>query len=245
MTRAASLTKLGDAANALGILAPDVGTGAGKAYEAWIMLELALRLKHQGIAVLPLDHNNLWEWHFRIAGGPANMPGAGTTKGNEPCHFLISNGRKHVELHLGLQHRGSSGATHEIDISVVDAKRARALRIAGGGPYRGSGKVGLELKAFDAKHKLPQHFPRALIGIAVDLDPLWLAGRALPSGRQKKSSVRRIQRTRYAVVTTTQLYENSRLLVEHHGGSVHDLVEPGPNDAEIDRLRDIILRVLR
>jgi len=245
MTISPPVDPLEAAANVLGIVAPDVGTGTGKAYEAWFMLALAVRLRQAGIGVFPHDHNDDYEPWFRIAGGPSNMPAAGSASANAPCHFLLWPEGQAFELHLGLQHRCATCATHDIHLSDIRAHYGRAVRASGGGPFPGAGEVGVELKAYDAKHKLPQHFPRALIGIAVDLDPSrTFEALAIHTAGGEEIVYHRRHRTHYAIVSTTSLYDNSRRLIEHHGGSVHSFVEPGNDAGTLDYLRDIILAAL-
>lgn len=244
MTIGALLASLGEAADALGIVAPDVGTKKGKAYEAWMMLELAVRLQQDGVWVTPLDHLGNPAVRFRIADGPSLMPSAMSSTGKEPCHFLLRSYGADLELHLGLRHQGVSSATHEIDISIVRSDQARSLRAAGGGPFEGSGEIGLELKAFDERHKLPLHVARTLVGIAVDLDPSWvMTAFTIGTAGGSQRSFSRIDRSYFALVTTTGLYDNSRRLLEHHGAGAHERTQPG-NAQALDALCDIIRRAL-
>ena len=46
------------------------------------------------------------------------------------------------------------------------------------------------------------------------------------------------------MLTTTELYANSRKLLAEHRVGAHDRLEPGTSDAELDEIRDVILRAL-
>lgn len=225
-----------NAANALGIVAPHFGTSKGKAYEVWIMLEIVVRLIARGVTISPLDRNGIVEPNFRVSGSPTDMPPSGGS-GDGPCHFLLSKRGRHLELHLGLKYVGGSTATHEIDLSVVWSVQGKALRDSGGGPFAEQPLVGLELKAFSEKHKLDHGIPRALIGVAVDLDPWWpMQSLTLRTSGGSNHTVTRADRMKLAVLTSTELHDSSTKYLMHYGASAHSFVMPTNNVAAIDQI---------
>jgi len=146
-------------------------TGTGKTYEAWVLLELALRLsKKAGIMVQATGHDGKTVTAFKLRGGPGHIPPAHAS-GNQPSHFTVWRKDKvPIELHLSLEHEGASTALHELDISAVATVHAHQIRFNGGGPFKGHRYLGVELKAYDAGTVLPKAVARALLGAAVDLD---------------------------------------------------------------------------
>lgn len=230
------LDELVDAADALGIVAPNFGTSKGKAYEVWIMLEIVVRLNARGVWASPRDRDGAFEPNFRVSGSPTNMPSSGGS-GDGPCHFLLWKNSRYLELHLGLKHAGSSAATHELDLSVVWAHQGKALRDSGGGPFAEQPPVGLELKAYSDEHKLDHGIPRALIGVAVDLDPWWpMQSLTLKTPGGGDHTVTRTNRMHLAVLTTTELYDSSASYLMHFGAGAHSFVTPLNNVAAIDAI---------
>ncbi|WP_406870276.1 hypothetical protein ABEB22_10840 [Thioclava sp. 'Guangxiensis'] len=223
------LDELVDSANALGIIAPSFGTSKGKAYEVWVMLEIVVRLQKRGVNVLPLDSDGNFERIFRVSGSPSNMPPSGG-KGGGPCHFALYGRRCRLELHLGLNYVGGSTSTHEFDLSVVSKREAKALRDKGGGPFTGQPLVGVELKAYTEKHKLDHGVPRALIGVAIDLDP-WLPAQRLTLTTTGGSDhyLTRTRRMRLSLLTTTKLHHSSATYLKHYGVGAHSSVTPTSN----------------
>jgi hypothetical protein len=230
------LDELVDAADALGIVAPNFGTSKGKAYEVWVMLEIVVRLISRGVEIFPLDRDGALEPNFRVSGSPADMPPSGGGGGG-PCHFLLRKHGRYLELHLGLNHAGGSAATHEIDLSVLWAVQGKALRDNGGGPFAEQPLVGLELKAYSEKHKLDHAIARALIGVAVDLDPWWpMHSLTLKTPGSSEHTVTRAHRMHLAVLTTTELYGSSADYLAHYGAGAHSFVTPTINVAAIDAI---------
>jgi hypothetical protein len=243
----------------LGFAAPDVGTGKGKAYECWVMLELAVRLLRRGVTVLALNPESLPVNRFRIRGAPGEMPAhnedwGATIEGGEelpvvddrPSHFCFykDESRKY-ELHLGLQCAGASGSPHEIDLCVLPQEAGEQLRHDGGGYYEERLELGLELKAYDIKHKLGHNIPRALIGVAVDLDPTWV----VPDFQMRTVGGFRVpftqaQRTLYGLFTTTRLFDHSSQYLDHHGVTAEGPVLPGEGDAILEEITDHLEQLL-
>lgn len=227
--------ELHDAAAQLGVVAPDFGTSKGKAYEVWIMLELVVGLMSRGFDVHPHDCDDDLEPYFRVSGSPAGMPGKGSK--DAPCHFTFERHGRAIELHLGLNHRGISGSTHELDLTFVHAGGAYAIRQSGGGPWDGAPVVGLELKAYADTHKLPHDIPRALLGVALDLDPTWPV--TAWTFHTFGGGVRRLSptfRAGYALLTATELHAASDQYLTHHGVIARGQVIPGGDVAAIDEV---------
>ena len=232
---AAMKKKIAKAAKGLGLGAPDFSEGGGKAYEAWVLLELASRVRPV-LAVTPCDHTGAPTTAFRIRGGPGYIPAANSTAVDEPCHFHLAGQRGHAELHSSLRHRGSSGDTHELDVSAVDAGWASHIRHHGGGPFHGGplGQgtlLGIELKEYDGAKSLPKVHPRALVGVALDLEPY---AHVLIERRRRAQAIG-VSGTDFWLLTTTTL-GTSRQLLDHHEIGWRARVEPGPHE---DRLQDV------
>ena len=229
------------AAAALGLAAPTLAA-KGKSYEIWVMLELATRLDAVGVVATPVGPNDALVEDFVFRGAPGHMPGADAGD-DAPSHIRLERNDQAFEMHIGLQHVGVSEATHELDICVIPSWFAHQLRQDGGGPYRGPLCVALELKALSDKYKLDQGIPRALVGVAVDLDPTWpiVEWTFKTSGGHARSFTRSRHRERFSLVTATQLYNNSILYLEHHGARPAEKVLPGNNEHFLD---DIVSEIL-
>ena len=240
------LEEIQEAGDELGTLAPSLSEDAkGKAYEVWIAFEIATRLLRHGYDVRAVNPFGAPEPSFKVRGSPGGMTNTATRPTSPPTHFEVRGGDRELELHIGLQLRGLSGATHEVDVTVLPAEIGRFVRSHGGGPYNGPLDHGYELKAYDEKHKLGQGFPRALLGIAADINPSWFVPELdLRIANGQGSSVQLMQRTRFALLTTTTFYENSRSLMAGHDilGGAETL--PGHNEAILDHLiGDLVLRL--
>ena len=228
------------AASRLAAQAPDLGAGKpkGKAYEVWVMLEIAKELRRIGLSVDLVNHDSTPAQRLRIRGSPGMMPSTKSSVGNAPGHLVIK-GRRTCELHLGLQHGSSQFGHHEIDISLLPATQASDLREAGGGYYDGAPLLALELKAYDRKHKLDQSVARALVGVIAHLQPFWSVGFALfaaRAGRWSRAWSRDDRPVRAGIVTTTTLYDNSLALLSAFQALSFTSVEPGVVGDAFERL---------
>lgn len=124
--------------------------GSGKALEAWVFMRLAKAAKDTG------------KWSVTLRRGDDTLlkPGEGfdfatsqwgiqASSPFAPCFVRLTykaNTAKKVELHCGLQWRGRSDATHEIDISAIPGNVAETLRKVGGGLPRGLPILAVECK---------------------------------------------------------------------------------------------------
>lgn len=125
----------------------------GKALELWLMLKLAEGAKKDGWTVDLCDGAGA----VLAAGAPFRPRGQhgkiARASSNGPGFIRLSKGKPDgttivVELHDSLQWNGRSDASHECDLSVIDAGVAQALRTNGGGH-----PIGLPLIAIECKDK--------------------------------------------------------------------------------------------
>jgi hypothetical protein len=235
--------QIAKAAKGLGIAAPDFSDGGGKTYETWVLLELASRVRPT-LVVSARDHTGAPTIAFRVRGGPGYMPPAASPASGEPCHFLLQGQHRSAELHSSLRHRGSSGDTHELDISAVDAGIADHVRNSGGGPFPavhfGRAEIlGAELKEYDGVKSLPKVYPRALVGVAVDLEPY---AHVLVE-RRRRAHVVQFVGIDFWLLTTTTLGTSGQLL-DHHDISWRANVEPGPHESRLQDVADQLTRRL-
>ena len=153
--------------------------GSGKALEAWIFMKLAMAARATG------------QWIVTLRRGDDSLlpPGAtfvfatsqsGIQASNlaAPCFIRLVHHQdvsKRIELHGGLQWRGRSNATHEIDVSAVPGNVAETLRNGVGGLPRGLPILAVECK--DRTHagtpdEMRQTLAR-LFDLALVTSPAW------------------------------------------------------------------------
>jgi hypothetical protein len=226
-----------DAATAVGLAAPDFSEGGGKTYEAWVLMELAKRASLR-VNVSAQDHAGAPTTAFRVRGGPGYIPPADSAAPDQPCHFRLDGPRGQAELHSSLRHLGGSGDTHELDISAIDAAWAGLIRSHGGGPYphhlfRAPVILGIELKEYDGAKSLPKIYPRALIGVVVDLEPHLHVAVAWRRG----VNMIHYRGADFWLLTTTTL-GSSRRLLDHHDIAWRENVEPGPHEDLLQAVAD-------
>jgi hypothetical protein len=232
------------AANALGVVAPNLGTSKGKAYEVWVLFEIAVRLLRRGYWAMPSSPADRSVMVFRVRGSPSGMPDGASTATDEPSHFILAGSQRALEMHIGLQARGVSLASHEIDVSVLPHELGSTCRTQGGGIYAGPLTHGLELKAYDKKHKFDQAIPRAVLGVAVDLNPSWVfATIVLRTSGGAETVSTPVNRTRFALMTSTGIYDNSRRLLDQFGVMGAEELLPksaGAIDALVDEIAHLL-----
>jgi len=228
------LDEIKSAADALGVVTEGHGIGDGKSYEAWVLLRMVLELKHHGYDIEVRDAADDVVTELRLRGAPGHMkPSVLNPPANWPTHVFIGSIPYNFEIHLGLEVSGASGASHELDISVLPHELAVQCRDAGGGVYSGHVTHAVELKAYDSDKSLPMGFPRALLGTAMDLDPTWGISRIIfetHGGHSQRFSRRG---TTYALLTTAKLTDNAKGLLAHHGMIAGEQVEPAGSQNEI------------
>jgi hypothetical protein len=77
-------------------------------------------------------------------GAPGSMSSTGQDFAYAGCQLR----QKRFEIHVDVEYQGSSGALHEIDVSLCDANHADAVRRTGGTPKAAGNKL---LMAFECK----------------------------------------------------------------------------------------------
>lgn len=239
------LAKLEDAAKTLNLnIKAEQLNGQGKTFEAWALLEIAFRLQglpRVHIEAVGYDNNPVGTFNFR--GAPGHIPPV-TASGSQPSHFRIRHDDgAWFELHLALEHLGESGTTHELDISVVSADDADMIRAGSGGAYIGFRAAAVELKAYDAKIKLPKSIPRALIGAAVDLDIGILIQDFSFSTRSHIYHGYSPRAPQHWLLTTTTIADPSKTYLDAYGIGHDSSVGPS-HDSIFDTIAQDIVRRL-
>lgn len=221
--------RLKNAALAIGLEEPEFGTGEGKAYEIWLLLEVIHELaRWKGLISMSLRDNcdeatNV----LKVHGSPGHIPNDLATKDPGLSHFSISLAGRVIELHLGIQARGNSGTLHEADILVVD--EAPRLQIArnGGGPFEAVPLMVMELKHYKPTSKLDQQIGRSLIGVGGDLDAWTFLKQPFINGsRDKRGPGRSGPTTFLALVTSAQLHDQTVNLLRHYDVVTFGAIEP-------------------
>jgi hypothetical protein len=127
--------------------------GAGRIFELFIMTGVANRLQTRGFEVwlqrsdgsriAPQDSDRRF---IQRGGAPAPIPAAADGPDNASVIGIrrIANGSE-WEIWNGIPFGGRSGATHEIDISIVPRAVGIQLRLGGGTPF-GRPRVAIECK---------------------------------------------------------------------------------------------------
>jgi hypothetical protein len=205
------------AAQDVGLYAVGLSTGDGKAYEAWALLAIAACFQDAKKAVVPRDSSGNTTLYFRVAGGPSYIPLTIEKPLENACHFFVD---RKWELHSSLRHEGSSGDSHEFDVSLVCSDAADAIRHSKtAGPYVGWAPVGIELKEYSRTSTLPKGFARALLGVAFDISPgQFLEPIKITIQRQTTHvwSPFWPPRTRFLLATTTTLTGPTKQLLDHY-----------------------------
>lgn len=77
-------------------------------------------------------------------------PGSMASRMQDFCYIDCQLNGKEFEIHLDVQYEGSSGASHEIDVSIYDHASAEAVRDNGGLPRSGKLIMAIECKFYTA-----------------------------------------------------------------------------------------------
>lgn len=240
----------------LNVTAPSVADNKGHAYEAWLYFELAASLA----AYTPQGYDHAGDKlangaNFYVRGGPGYIRPKTSKARAEPCHFTFVFKARRFEIHVGVKQVGASGLckiaderrmTHEADISILPAPYVEAVRQQDqGGPYPGPRIAMLELKAFDAESELSHGIPRALIGVAVDLDTGFPTRNLIIDGRGSRQWLELGSSMVLGLVTTASIPANAKRYLEHYEAIVADGVEPSwQPPAFIDELKTKIYQPL-
>jgi hypothetical protein len=122
---------------------PAVSHGLGAAFEAWLMLRIARRLRAAPYSAELRDANDSLlppGGTFVIRGTPGRI-GAGAA-----CHVSFLWKSERHEIHANAEFRGRSTETHEIDLCILPNRIAAALRAQHGGRPTGQPRVAIECK---------------------------------------------------------------------------------------------------
>lgn len=228
---AATLASITKAARGLSII-PDLAslTTQGKAYEAWLMFEVAQRLS-KNFTVTALDHACVATSFFIVRGGPGNIRPS-RSAGREPCHFEIKARTGVFELHNSLEHVGGSKGKHELDLSIVEKASADLCRATlNGAPYDGSRRAAFELKAHSGKSSLGKSLGRAFVGAALDLDMYLLT--AAPASHPSAVVLPHwtIAYAKYWLVTSTTITKDTANYLSHYGIQPAEKIRPSTTEA--------------
>ena len=127
--------------------------GPGRAFELYVMTGIARALKARGYEVWiqrsdgsrvkPGDRERRF---VQRGGAPTGVAHAALGPGNASTIVFRRCGCPAWELLNGVQFRGRSSAFHEIDIALVPAAVASALRNSGGGRPLGRPRISIECK---------------------------------------------------------------------------------------------------
>lgn len=229
--------RLTPAGKALRVKAPSVADNKGHAYEAWLYFAITVSLKeyepqgykHSGEALAKGAN-------FYVRGGPGHIRPKASKAADEPCHFTFVFMARLFEIHVGVKQVGASGTytidderrmTHEADISVLPAPYVEAVRLDDrGGPYEGPRIAILELKAYDAESELPHGIPRALVGVAVDLDQGFPDRSLIVDGRGAPRWLHLGSDMVVGLVTTASIPPHAKRYLEYYEAIAADGVEP-------------------
>lgn len=118
-----------------------------RAYEAYIW-SLCKRAVEEagGSAVLKGIKGGRHPKKIILRGAPGSM----ASMMQDFCYIDCQLNGKEFEIHLDVQYEGSSGASHEIDVSIYDHVSAEAVRVNGGLPRSGKLIMAVECKFYMA-----------------------------------------------------------------------------------------------
>lgn len=116
-----------------------------RAYEAyiWSLCKKAVE-EAGGTAALRGIRSGIHLKNIVLRGAPGNMD----SRAKNFCYIDCKLKGKEFEIHLDVQYEGSSGASHEIDVSIYDHASAEAVRASGGLPKSGKLIMAIECKFY-------------------------------------------------------------------------------------------------
>lgn len=144
------------------------------AYEVYILglcME-AVRRCNNGEATLVGINSGPYPPQVVFRGGPGSM----ASRGQDFCYVQCKVGSEEFEIHLDVEYEGSSGATHEVDVSIYSAESADFVRRTGRTPKTGRSLVMIfECKFYDSS--VPGiGLARTLVGLKSDCSSQRLVG---------------------------------------------------------------------
>lgn len=211
----------------------NIGSEAGKAYEAWILFSIVKALRARGLEVSPRDHSDEATHEFRIKGGPGKIPNV-DAKGPQPCHFRVRrpNSSRALELHVSIEHVGQSGQLHEVDISLVPHYVASFIRHQpNGGEYYGPRFACLELKNY--ANTLDKNIARAFLGVFLEVHD---GSFQMANGDIWKAARNEVS---YSLVTAAKVSDPSVQLLSHYHMSTFAEVKPDAPGANLTHFLDL------
>jgi hypothetical protein len=159
-------------------------SGAGRAFELFVMTEVALGLRNSGFSVWlqrsdgttirAADSNRRF---IQRGGAPTGVAQASSGPNNASAIGFRWRHRPGWEIWNGIQFYGRSQATHEIDIAIVPESVGADLRISGGSPV-GRPRVAIECKDVGTDGSLDEM--RTLVARLYDVTLLHAHHRHLP-----------------------------------------------------------------
>lgn len=118
-----------------------------RAYEAYIWSLCKRAVEEAGGHAVLTGINSGDNPHQIILRG---APGSMASTAQDFCYIACRLNGKEFEIHLDVQYEGSSGASHEIDVSVYDQASADVVRRNGGLPRSGKLIMAIECKFYTA-----------------------------------------------------------------------------------------------
>lgn len=118
-----------------------------RAYEAyiWSLCKQAVE-EAGGSAVLRGIQSGDNPHQIILRGAPGSM----ASMAQDFCYINCQLNGKEFEIHIDVQYEGSSGASHEIDVSIYDHASAEAVRINGSLPRSSKLIMAIECKFYTA-----------------------------------------------------------------------------------------------
>lgn len=146
-------------------------TSRERAFEAYVfsLIVKAVRKSKGSVTITGIKTgSNPSPIFFR--GSPGYMSSRAQDFAYAECQI---NGRD-FEIHIGVQYIGTSGALHEVDVSVFDHERAEEVRAARILPSTRSLRAAIECKFYDSA--LGVSLGRTFVGLVSDLGGLKIKG---------------------------------------------------------------------
>jgi hypothetical protein len=241
-------------------------SGAGRAFELFVMTGIALELQVRGFEVWlqrsdgsRISRADSDRSFIQRGGAPTGVAGASQGTSNASVIGFRWQQRSKWEIWNGIQFEGRSGARHEIDLAIVPESVGRALRAkpAGGFPI-GRPRVAIECKDVKTPGSLDEM--RAFVARLYDLtllaahhQYLSVAGAAAqaihpgappgPRHRPVSSYWRENRRTLNIIARKSGFVQGAAAMTKYHSVKPHDgiLVGAANVDALIKSVADWIV----
>jgi hypothetical protein len=234
------------------ITALDHASGAGRIFELFVMTGIGQRLQSKGFIVwlqrsdgTPILSADSDRRFIQRGGAPTGVAAAAQGPNNASVIGFRWGRRPAWEIWNGIQFRGRSGATHEIDIAVVPAEVGDTLRATGGGVPIGRPRIAIECKDVGTNGSLDEM--RAFIARLYDLTLLnahhkhmqFSEPRAIHPGSPSESKYRAIvtywqenRRTKNIIARRTGFVGGTAPLSEYHRVEPHEDIVVGSSNVD-------------